>query len=57
MVMQEQLQRALGVEARPGREQRELAGEILRPHIARLQHQHDADDELRQPERRGEVAT
>ena len=52
----EQRQRAFRVEARPRRKQTELVGEIFRPDIGRLQHQHDADDELRHPEGRGEIA-
>ena len=52
----EQLQRAFVVEARPGREQREFGGEIFRPDEPRLQHQHDADQQLRHPQRRGEIA-
>ena len=38
-----ELSLALGVETRPRREQRELAREVLRPHVAGLQDQHDAD--------------
>ena len=52
----EQLQRALVVEPRPGRKQREVGGEIFRPDVVRLQHEHDADQQLRHPERRGEIA-
>ena len=52
----EQMQRAHVVEHRPGREQRELGGEIFGPDVFRLQHQHEADDQLRHPERRGEIA-
>ena len=48
--------RALVVETRPGREQREFGGEIFRPDVLGLQHQHDADQQLRHPERRGEIA-
>ena len=45
----EQLQRALVVEPRPGGKQREFGGEIFRPNVVRLQHQHDADQQLRHP--------
>ena len=34
----------------------ELAGEIFRPDVGRLQDERDTDDELEQPERRGEIA-
>ena len=51
----EQRQRALGIEPRPLREERELAAEIFRPDVGRLQHEGDADDELEEPERRGEI--
>ena len=36
--------------------QREVVGEIFRPDVARLQDEHDADQQLRQPQRRGEIA-
>ena len=49
-------ERALRVEARPDREDAEFRGEIFRPEIARLEDEHDADEELQQPERRGQIA-
>ena len=52
----EQLQRALIVEARPGRKQGEVLGEIFGPNVMGLKHQHDADQQLRHPQRRGEIA-
>ena len=55
MVSANSVKRALGVEPRPDREEAEVAGEIFRPDIGRLQHQRDTDDELEQPERRGEI--
>ena len=55
MVTREQRQGALGVEARPEREKRELAAEIFRPDVGGLQDERDADDELEEPEWRGEV--
>ena len=33
-----------------------FGGEIFRPDVARLQHEHDADQQLRHPERRGHIA-
>ena len=52
----EQLQRAFVVEPRPGGKQRKVRGEILRPNVVRLQHQHDADQQLRHPYGRSEIA-
>ena len=52
----EQLQRAFVVEPRPRRKERELGREILGSDVVGLQHQHDADEQLHHPERRGEIA-
>ena len=56
MVMRKSCDGALGIEPRPGGEEREVLGEILRPDEAGLQREREADEEQQQPDRRGQVA-